>query len=131
MSWGDYKQGRLDKLWQGTLASPDRPSLLNDTQSVNDMPRSGCQRVTAVVQDRYIRVRHFCNRTTTATNTATRILGLRRVSDQTVGNRLREAGICPKRPVRRTTSTPRHLEVMPYEGKIDRPTCQAEDCVVL
>ena len=26
---GDFKQGQLNRLWQGTLSSPDRPSLLH------------------------------------------------------------------------------------------------------
>ena len=81
----------------------------NTTQSVNDRSRSGRPRVTTAAQDRYIRVCHLRNRTTTATTTATQIPGLRRISDQTVRNRLREAGIVPRRPVRRNVLTPRHL----------------------
>ena len=65
------------------------------TQSVNAMPKTGRHNVTTAAQDRYIRVRRFRNRTTTATQ----ILGLRRISDLTVCTRLREAGICPIRPV--------------------------------
>lgn len=81
----------------------------NNTNRVDDRPRSGRPRVTTQAQDRYIRLRHLRDRTTTATSTTTQIPGVRRISDQTVRNRLREAGLFARRPVRRHVLTPRHL----------------------
>ncbi|XP_041351062.1 uncharacterized protein LOC121370032 [Gigantopelta aegis] len=75
----------------------------NTTQSVNDRSRSGRPRVTTAAQDRYIRVCHLRNRTTTATTTAALIPGLRRICDQTVRNRLREVRIFPRKSVRRVS----------------------------
>ena len=79
---GRLQAGYLRMMWQGTLASPDRPSLF-----------------------------YFRNQTTTATTTATQIPRLRRISDQRVCNRLREWGISPRRPVRRNILISRHLGV--------------------
>lgn len=76
--------------------------------STRDLPRSGRPRVTTPGQDRYIRVRHLRERLTTATSTAAAIPGLRRISDQTVRNRLREVGIRARRPVRGVILTPQH-----------------------
>ena len=53
----------------------------NNTRRVNDMPRSGRPRSTAVAEDRYIRVRHLRDRTTIATSTAAQIPGRGRISD--------------------------------------------------
>lgn len=66
--------------------------------SVADAPRSGRPRATTAAQDRYIRVHHLRHRTATATSTARQIPGLRRLSAQTVRNRLREAGLRARRP---------------------------------
>ena len=66
--------------------------------SVEDRPRSGRPRVTTRAQDRYIRVHHLRHRTATATSTASNIPGLRRLSAQTVRNRLREVGLRARRP---------------------------------
>ena len=74
----------------------------NTTQRVNDKPRSGSHRGTTTSQV-------LPNRITTATTTVTQIPRLRTMSDQTVGNRLREAGIFTRRPVRRNVFTPCHL----------------------
>ena len=63
-----------------------------------DRPRTGRPRITTVQQDRYIRIFHLRNRTVTATQTASRIPGLRRISAQTVRNRLREVGLRARRP---------------------------------
>ena len=67
--------------------------------STQDQPRSGRPRVTTPAQDRYIRLHHLRHRQATATDTAGKVPGLRRISDQTVRNRLREAGIRARRPV--------------------------------
>ena len=86
--------------------------------STRDRPRSGRPRVTTAAQDRYIRVRHLRQRTTTATSTAAAIPGHRRISDQTVRNRLRDAGIRARRPVRGIILTQQHRQLR-------RQWCQA------
>lgn len=78
--------------------------------STEDRPRSGRPRITTPNQDRYIRVCHLRDRTRTATATASSIPGLRRISAQTVRNRLHEVGIRARRPLRRIRMTPRHRE---------------------
>ena len=79
--------------------------------STHDRPRSGRPRVTTPAQDRHIRLRHLRDRFTTATSTAAAIPGQRRISDQTVRNRLREAGIRARRPVKAVVLTRRHHQV--------------------
>ena len=64
----------------------------------NDRPRSGRPRITNHVQDRYIRVFQLRNRTVTASQTASNIPGLRRISAQTVWCRLPEQDIRARRP---------------------------------
>jgi transposase len=78
------------------------------TGSSNDRPRSGRPRITIPGQHRYIRVLHLRNRTVSASTTAVGIPGLRRISSQTVRNRLRQHGIRPKRPYLRAVLTPLH-----------------------
>jgi transposase len=68
----------------------------NATGNIRDRPRSGRPRVTSAVQDRYIRLRHLRDRTLAASATTTAIPGLRRISDQTVRNRLRKADLLPE-----------------------------------
>ena len=80
----------------------------NATGSVADRPRSGRPRVTTPAQDRFIRLQHLRDRFQTATTTAANIPGLRRVSSQTIRNRLRSQGIFARRPVRRNILTQRH-----------------------
>lgn len=70
----------------------------NQTATTNDRPRTGRPRVTTPGQDRYIRVLHLRDRTITAESTAARVPGLRRISGQTVRNRLREVGLRARRP---------------------------------
>jgi hypothetical protein len=55
--------------------------------------------VTTPAHDSHIRLRQLRDRFTTATATAAAIPGPRRISDQTVRNRLREAGIRARRSV--------------------------------
>jgi transposase-like protein len=69
-----------------------------NTGSCNDRPRSVRPRIAIPGQDRYIRVFHLRNRTASASTTAVRIPGLRRISSQTVCNRLRQHVIRPRRP---------------------------------
>ena len=82
--------------------------------STNDRPRSGRPRVTNPAQDRFIWVYHLRHRFAAATTTAGQVPGLRRISDQPVRNRLREAGIRPYRPkfgpVLRPQHRQRHLQ---------------------
>jgi transposase len=66
--------------------------------STNASSGSGRPRITNPVQDRYIRVCQLRNRTVTASQTAYNIPGLRRISAQTVRNRLREHGMRARRP---------------------------------
>ena len=68
---------------------------LNQTGSAEDRPRSGSPRISAPAQDRYILLFHLRNRTVTATTTAAWIPGIRRISAQTVRNRIRQCGIRP------------------------------------
>lgn len=74
-------------------------SRYNNFNLTNDRPRSGRPRITTPLQDRYIRVHHLRNRHALPTVTATQIPGLRRVSAQTIRNRLKEAGLRACRPV--------------------------------
>ena len=66
----------------------------NQTGSAHNRPKSGRPRITTPSQVRYIRVTHLRNRTiTTATTVSTS--DLRRISTETVRNRLRQRGIRP------------------------------------
>ncbi|XP_071088935.1 uncharacterized protein [Haliotis cracherodii] len=77
----------------------DRYTQFNST---GDRPRIGRPRVTTPSQDRYIRLFHLRN-SVFAMPQLRRLQaashGLRRISDQTVRNHLREAGIRTRRPV--------------------------------
>ena len=66
--------------------------------STADHQRSGRPKITSAAEDRYIRVLHMRNRTVTARATASNVPGLRRISAQTVRNRLHENGLCARRP---------------------------------
>ena len=68
------------------------------SSSTADHQRSGRPRITSAADDRYIRVLHMRNRTVTARATSSNVPGLRRISAQTVRNRLRENGLCARRP---------------------------------
>lgn len=84
----NVSQSTISRLWE----------RFQRFQSAEDRPRSGRPRITTAAQDRYIRVQHLRHRTTTATTTARQVPGLRRVSAQTIRNRLREAGLRARRP---------------------------------
>ncbi|XP_071094710.1 uncharacterized protein [Haliotis cracherodii] len=81
-----------------TDADPDdiyRNDAFEDEEDIDqnlDRPRTSRQRVTTPAQDRYIRLFHLRHRKAIATETAGRIPGLKRISDPTVRNHLREAG---------------------------------------
>ena len=66
-----------------------------NTGCTRDRPRSGRPRPTTPAQNRYIR-----DRFRTATSKASQIPELSRISFQTVINRLRQAGLQARRPVR-------------------------------
>jgi hypothetical protein len=63
------------------------------TGSSADAPKTGRPRVTTQAWDRFIRLRHLRNRFLPASSTVQIIPGARRISDQTVRNRLRAAGL--------------------------------------
>jgi hypothetical protein len=73
----------------------------------SDRIRSGRPRVTSRRQDNHIRLVHLRNRFQTSSLTARSIPGLRPISSRTVGNRLREHNIRPRRPAINTAATKR------------------------
>jgi hypothetical protein len=95
---------RLHELWILTRA----PFTGYGTGSTNDHQRSWRPRITTHWQDRYIRIFHLRNRTVAASTTAAGIPGLRRISSQTVRNRLRQHGIRPRRSYFGAVLTPLH-----------------------
>ena len=97
----NVSQNNISRLW-------DR---YQQQGSTHDRPRSGRPRVTTPAQDRHIRLRHLRDRFTTATSTAAAIPGQRRISHQIVRNRLLEAGIRTRRPVKAVVLTRRHRQV--------------------
>lgn len=85
----------------------------NETGHTEDRPRAPRSRVTTPQQDRHIRLQHLRNRFLPATVTAAQTRGRRqdRISDQTVRNRLREAGLHNRRPHRGLLLTPARRRV--------------------
>ena len=96
----NVSQSTISRLW----------NRFQQQGSTRDRPRSGRPRVTSQAQDRFIRLRHLRQRFQTAASTASVIPGLRRISEQTVRNRLREAGIRARRPVRGVVLTAQHRQ---------------------
>jgi transposase len=78
--------------------------------STRYLPRSGRPRVTTAAQDRYIQLRYLREQFTTATSTASAIPGVRRISDQTVGNLLQHAGIRAKCLVKAVVLNQQHSQ---------------------
>ena len=78
--------------------------------NVRDLPRQSRGRVTTLCDDRYIRLSHLRDRFRSATVTARNTVGAHghHISDQTVRNRLRTAGIRPHRPYVGPILTARH-----------------------
>ena len=76
--------------------------------STTDHQRSGRPRITSAAQDRYIRELNMRNQTVTARETASNVPSLRRISAQTVRNRLRENGLRARRPYFGTVLRRRH-----------------------
>ena len=68
------------------------------TGSTDTLAGHGCPRITTRPQDIFILTRHLRNRFLSAESTARNIPGLRRISDRTVRNRLKEHGLKPCRP---------------------------------
>lgn len=81
-----------------------------ETGSVADRPRSGRPRVTTPAEDRFIRLRHLRNRLASASSTVQSMSAARRISDQTVRNRLHDAGLWARRPYRGPVLTDRHRQ---------------------
>ncbi|KAK7090632.1 hypothetical protein V1264_010402 [Littorina saxatilis] len=80
------------------------------TGSVADLPRAGRPRATTAAQDRCIRLRHLRNRFLSASSSVQALPGPHRLSDQTVRNRLHEAGLRARRPHRGAVLTRRHRQ---------------------
>lgn len=78
-----------------------------ETGEVKDRPRSGRPRVTTPVEDRYIRVLALRNRRLTARVIQGRIAGQhgRRISDQTIRNRLHAANLKARKPAKKPAMT--------------------------
>ena len=72
--------------------------------------RRGRPRETTLRQDRHITLIHVRNRFATAVDTARRTPGIRsnRISEQTVCNRLRQSGLCSRRPLQGMELKRRH-----------------------
>ena len=81
-----------------------------DTETVDDMHRSGCQKATTAVDDRYlwISARRIPENNATMLNNAFRAATGRCVSTQTVRNRLHDAQLHSRRPWRGPHLTPRY-----------------------
>ncbi|MGH0137549.1 UNVERIFIED_CONTAM: hypothetical protein FKN15_004873 [Acipenser sinensis] len=79
----NVSQSTIGRLWHG----------YQQCGTTLDCPGSGRQHVTTEAQDRFICLRHLHDRFTTATSTTSAVPGMCRISDQTVINHLREAGI--------------------------------------
>ena len=78
--------------------------------TVCDRNRSGRPRVTTPVQDRYIHLLHLRNRFRNAELTSRNIPGMRRITGQTVRNRLREINLSAHRPAVRPVLRPHHRQ---------------------
>jgi transposase len=94
----NVNQSTISRLW----------NRFQQTGSTNDRQRSETPSITTSGQDRYIRVFHLRNRAVAASTTAAGIPGLRRISTQTVRNRLRQHGIRPRRANFGAVLTPLH-----------------------
>ena len=70
MSMEDNNQGQLNKLWKGTLASPDRPSLIYGHCTIPIKVIITVQGYTVTVQQ-YIWMHHLQNQSKSATTIAT------------------------------------------------------------
>ena len=80
------------------------------TGRTEDHPRSGRPRCTTQRQDQYLTLTHLRDRFRPATVTAATTRGRRnrRISSQTVRNRLHERGLYARRPYTGSVLTPRH-----------------------
>lgn len=93
-------QSTISRLWH----------RFQQTGSSAPAPRSGRPRVTTQAQDRYIRVTHLRHRFQSASVTARALPGGRRISVQTVRNRLHTTGLHAYRPLRGNVLTRRHCQ---------------------
>ena len=85
-------------------------SRYRTTGSTAELPRSGRPRVTTGRDDQYIRTSHLRDRFRSATYTARNLPNARRISAQTVRNRLRDYGIKTYRPSTKVSLTDRHKQ---------------------
>lgn len=93
-------QSTISRLWH----------RFQQTGSSAPAPRSGRPRVTTQAQDRYIRLTHLRHRFQAASETSRAMPGGRRISGQTVRNRLHAAGLHAYRPLRGNVLTRRHCQ---------------------
>ena len=92
----NVSQSTISRLWQ--------------SGSTADAPRSGRPWATTPAQDRFIRLRHLCNRFLSAQSTVQALPGNQRISRQTVRNRIHGAGLRASRPYQGNVLTRRHRQ---------------------
>ena len=79
------------------------------TGSTKDRPRSGRPKVTSPADNRFIRLRHLCDRFLPATSSTNVVQG-RRVSVRTIQRRLNANGLRPQCPYKGLILTNRHRQ---------------------
>ena len=93
----NVSQSTISRLW----------NRFRQSGSTADAPRSGQPQVTTPAQDRFIRLR---NRFLSAQSTVQALPGNRRISRQTVRNRIHGAGLRAYRPYQGNVLTRRHRQ---------------------
>ena len=78
----NVSQSTISRLW----------NRFQQSGSTADAPRSGRPRVTTPAHDRFIRLRHLCNRFLSAQSTVQALPGNQRISRHTVRNRIHVLG---------------------------------------
>ena len=102
-----YKQGRTRVVLSDILRFAE--PLLTSFRYVITTQEALVKKQGQADRDRYIRLMHLRDRFRTATSTVRQIPRLRRISSQTVINRLRQAGLQARRPVLHNVCTTQHL----------------------
>jgi len=96
----NVSQSTISRLW----------ARFQNTGSTTDARRTGRPRITTPAMDRYIRQSHLRNRFLSASTTSRTLPGMRRISGQTVRNRLHDAGLTARMPYRGPVLTSRHRQ---------------------